>query len=81
MGPSAYRRHRDFPGRISTVMLELIIALGVNALFGIGVVALWCKYLGSKPAKKPTQVGWRREAIEINSANVPKFEPTWRSQR
>ena len=60
-------------------MLELIIALGVNGLFGIGVAAVWCNYLGSKTPKNPKQVGWKREAIEIDPANVPEFDATWRS--
>ena len=62
--------------------LELIVAIAVNALLGIGVAALWCRYFGVEEAKKQKRrVGQRREAIEIDPEEVPPFQATWRNIR
>jgi hypothetical protein len=64
------------------VELELIVAIAVNVLFGIGVATLWRRYFGANAAKNPKRrIGYRREMIEIDSANVPQFQPNWRNIR
>ena len=58
----------------------LVVTLNIG--FGIAVATLWVKYLGSRNAKAQKRgVGYRREEIEIDPANVPQFKPTWRDAR
>jgi hypothetical protein len=67
---------------MTSVTLELIVAIAVNVLFGIGVAALWCRYSGSKATKGPARrVGHRRETTEIDPANVPQYQATWRDMQ
>ena len=70
----------SFPGNISTVTLELMVAIAVNVLFGIGVAALWCRYSRVEGASVPKRrAGQTREVLEIDPANVPPFQATWRN--
>jgi hypothetical protein len=56
---------------------ELIIAVTVP--FGLTAVVLWTTYLRSKAKREKRPVGYQREEIQIDAANVPEFKPTWRN--
>jgi hypothetical protein len=60
------------------VRLELIIAVVVNALFGIGVAVLWCHYLGSKAARNPKASTVEGRGHRDKPAGESEFEATWR---
>lgn len=70
----------EFPGNISIVTLGLMVAIAVNALFAIGVAVCWCRYFGVEGAGEPKRrAGQTREVLEIDPANVPPFQATWRN--
>jgi len=60
------------------VRLELIIAVAVNALVGIGVAKLWCHYLGSKAARNPKASAVEGRGNRDKPASASEFEATWR---
>jgi hypothetical protein len=50
--------------------------------FGLAATALWVSHLRSKSKpKKRHHLGYEREEIQIDPANVPEFKPTWRDAR
>ena len=60
--------------------LALIVAIAVNAMFGIGVAAAWSRYFRTEATEKPKRrVGQTREVIEIDPTNVPQYQATWRN--
>jgi hypothetical protein len=63
-------------------MIENLLDFAVVGLLGVAT-ALACNRLLSAPKNKPEnrRVGYRREEIQINAANVPEFEPTWQDMR
>ena len=68
------------PGNIGTMKLDLIAAIAVNVIFGTGVAVLWCSYFRAEATEKPERrVGHDREEIEIDPANIPQYQATWRN--
>ena len=57
----------------------LIAAATVS--FGLAATAVCTSYLRSKAQREKRQVGYQREEIQINAADVPEFKPTWRNTR
>jgi len=50
--------------------------------FGLAAIMLYISnHLRSKAKHGNRQVGYRREEIQIDLANVPEFKPTWRDRR
>ena len=44
-------------------------------------IAHYAGYRRSKAQRKGRRVGYEREEIQINMADVPEFKPTWKSTR
>jgi hypothetical protein len=57
----------------------LIAAATVS--FGFAATALCISYLRSRAKRRNRQIGYRREEMQIDPANVPEFKPTWRDAR
>lgn len=57
----------------------LIVAATVS--FGLAATALCIGYLRSRAKREKRRVGYQREEIQINAADVPEFKPTWRNTR
>ena len=61
-------------------MVWTLIAAMISS--GLAAIALWVSYLQSKSKPKKRQhLGYEREEIQIDAANVPEFKPTWRDAR
>ena len=62
--------------------MDWALITAVTIPFGLTATALWVTYRVSRKAKrKKRQVGYQREEIKIDPANVPEFKPTWRNTR
>jgi len=56
--------------------------VALNIFFGTAVAVFWIKYFGSRKTKPLNRrVGYHRDEIEIDAADVPPFKPTWRNAR
>lgn len=60
--------------------MDWVIA-AATVSFGLAAIALCITYLRSKAKRGNRQVGYRREEIQIDPANVPEFKPTWKDAR
>jgi hypothetical protein len=57
---------------------ELIVAL--NLVFAISAAALWTACSGPKRVKiRKGEIRHRHDALEIDPAEVPQFQATWRN--
>jgi hypothetical protein len=63
-------------------MIWALFAITLNVLFAIAAAAIWTNHFASWKVKPRTrEVGYLREEIQINSAKVAPFKPTWRNAR
>jgi hypothetical protein len=86
MSQAYYRAGTFFPSTntdllasISSMIWVLFIAL--NVFFGIAGAALWTNYCGSQAKHQNRKVGYRRDEIQIDPADVPQFKPNWQNSR
>jgi hypothetical protein len=56
--------------------MGLVLFTALNTFFAVAVVTAWRAYSGS-PKSGSRRVGYRREEIEIDAADIPHFKPTW----
>ena len=61
--------------------MEWVLIAAVTILAGLTAAALGVKYLRSRAKSGKRQVGYQREEIQIDAADVPQFKPTWRNTR
>jgi hypothetical protein len=61
--------------------MDWALTAAVTVFIGFVATVLCLTYLRSKAKPKNRQVGYQREEIQINAANVRQFKPTWRSTR
>lgn len=59
---------------------DFIIAAAIP--LGLTTTALWVTYRVSRKRRHANRrVGYQREEIQIDPADVPEFKPTWRDAR
>lgn len=57
----------------------LIVAVAVS--FGLAAIALYISCVVEKSRRGKRRVGYQREDMQIDPANVPEFKPTWQDTR
>ncbi len=61
--------------------MDWALIAAIIVFMGFVATVLSLTYLRSKAKPKNRQVGYQREDIVINAADVPTFKPTWRNTR
>jgi hypothetical protein len=60
--------------------MDWALIIAVTIPFGLTATALWVTYRISRKRKgEKREVGYQREEIQINAADVSDFKPTWRN--
>ena len=61
--------------------MDWVLIAAVTVVSVLTATALCVKYLRSRAKRGKRQVGYLRDEIRINAADVPQFKPTWRNTR
>ena len=61
--------------------MDWVLIAAVIVFIGFAATVLCLNYLRLKAKPKNRQVGYQREEIRINAADVPEFKPAWRDLR
>jgi hypothetical protein len=61
--------------------MDWVLIVAVAVVSGLTATAVCVKYLRSRAKSEKRQVGYLRDEIRMNAADVPQFKPTWRNTR
>lgn len=64
------------------MQMDWALIAAVTVFLALSATALCVSHLVSRRTKRQKRaVGYQREEIQINAADVPEFKPTWRAMR